>query len=164
MRLDLRLQRFHARFQHRALELLGFRPLRGFVGSQLRPALAARHHLDDDSDATISIKTGSGCLNMPASISPRSDDEQQLLPRHDRQPVEESPPHQDDAIADLTQGLPGSAGSRNGAALAALGGVFDAWAAWVSTQLVALWSPAFTAQDYGRELRGSSAARHNARR
>ena len=48
MRLDLGLQRFHARFQHGALELLGFGPLRGLAGFPFRPALAARHHLDDE--------------------------------------------------------------------------------------------------------------------
>ena len=48
MRLDLGLQRFHARFQHGALELLGFRPLGGLVGGQFRSTLAARHHLDDE--------------------------------------------------------------------------------------------------------------------
>ena len=48
MRLDLRLQRLHARFQHGALELFGFGALGGLVGGQLRSALAARHHLDDE--------------------------------------------------------------------------------------------------------------------
>ena len=64
MRLDLRLQRFHARFEHRALELLGFGPLGGLVGGQLRPALAARHHLDDeggDDEQKASAWEASGC-------------------------------------------------------------------------------------------------------
>ncbi len=48
MRLDLRLQRFHPRFQHGALELLGLGALGRLAGRQLRPALAARHDLDDE--------------------------------------------------------------------------------------------------------------------
>src|SRR5450631_2002668 len=48
MRLDLGLQRFHARFQHGALELFGFRPLGGLVGGHFRSAFAACHHLDDE--------------------------------------------------------------------------------------------------------------------
>src|SRR6266700_3772579 len=48
MRLDLGLQRLHARFQRGALELFGFGPLGGVAGGPFRPALAARHHLDDE--------------------------------------------------------------------------------------------------------------------
>ena len=48
MRLDLGLQRLHARFQHGALELFGFGPLGGLACRQFRSALAARHDLDDE--------------------------------------------------------------------------------------------------------------------
>jgi hypothetical protein len=47
MRLDLGLQRFHARFHHSALELLGLGPLGGLGRGQLGSALPARHDLDD---------------------------------------------------------------------------------------------------------------------
>jgi hypothetical protein len=47
VRLDLGLQRFHARFQHGAFELFGFGPLGGLVSCQFRSALPARYHLDD---------------------------------------------------------------------------------------------------------------------
>jgi hypothetical protein len=49
VRLDLGLQRFHARFQHSALELLGLGPLGGLAGRHICAALAAGHHLDDDA-------------------------------------------------------------------------------------------------------------------
>ena len=48
MRLDLRLQCFHPRFQHGALELLGFRAFGRFAGGKFGPALAARDDLDDE--------------------------------------------------------------------------------------------------------------------
>ena len=54
MRLDLGLQRLHARFEHRALELLGIGALGGLVGGQLRLALAAATTLMMN-DAMISI-------------------------------------------------------------------------------------------------------------
>ena len=65
MRLDLRLQRFHARFEHRALELLGLGALRRLARGQLRAALAARDDLDDERGDDDQKKLSVGSFRMP---------------------------------------------------------------------------------------------------
>src|SRR6266542_1394525 len=141
MRLDLGLQRFHARFQHGALELFGCRAMGGFVGGQFRSALAARHHLDDEG-GDDEHKSQDRNLEYASEYQAQERNEQQRLPGHYGHPIEETPPHHDGALADLAQGLSDSHRSRGRTAPAALGGVVGAWAALVGIHLVALGSPA----------------------
>src|SRR5207302_3115058 len=72
VRLDLRLQRFHARFEHAPLELFSLGSSGGLGGDPFRSALAARHHLDDDGDDDEQ-EYWSGCLNIAASTSSRNE-------------------------------------------------------------------------------------------
>ena len=66
------------------------------------------------NDAMISINTGIGCLRIPREHQRQQGHEQQLLPRHDGEPVEEAPPQRDHRTAQLVQGLPGIGGLRPG--------------------------------------------------
>ena len=105
------------------------------------------------NEAMMRIKNGMGCLSMPARIRPRNETSSSAFHEIDGQPIEERPPHHDDALADLAQGLSDSHWPRGGTALAALGGVVGAWAALVGIHLVALWSPAC----HGARLREGAA-------
>jgi hypothetical protein len=90
MRLDLGLQRFHARFEHRALELFGLGLLGGLVRSHFRSALAARHHLDDERGDDQQEEPIGGFSNAVADRTDRAEhggqdqtqegNEQKLLP------------------------------------------------------------------------------------
>jgi len=156
-------QRFHSRFHHPALELLGFGPLGGFAGGQFRSALSARHYLDDERGHDQQEGQG-GKLEYATHYQSQERNEQQRLPRDDGHPIEETPPHHDDALADFAEGLSDSHRTPRGTAVAALGGVVAAWAALAGIQLGALGCLLVKGQDYGRGTPDSSGTRRNARR
>ena len=105
-----------------------------WLAVKFRPALAARHHLDDEG-GDDEQKGQRGQLEYAADDQAQERYEQQRLPRHDGHPIEETPPHHDDAPADLAEGLADSHGPRGGIALAVRGGVVSAWIALVGIHL-----------------------------
>jgi len=117
MRLDLRLQCFHPCFDDRALELLGFRAFRRFAGGKLGPTLAAGDDLDDER-RDDQHQHRHRMLQNSREHQRQQGHEQQLLPRHDGEPIEEAPPDHGARVADLVQRLPNSGTPHDGAPLA----------------------------------------------
>ena len=106
VRLDLRLQRLHPRFQKAALELLGVRPQDGLARGKFRASLAPRHDLDNDRGDDEEERSGVGSFNMPPPrIMASNRTSSSAFQETSGHPIEKSPPHHDDALADLAEGL-----------------------------------------------------------
>jgi hypothetical protein len=162
MRLDLGLQRLHARFEHGALELFGFGPVASSaVSSALRlpPATALMM-----KEATMSAKTGLGCLNMPPRIRASNETSSNFF--HDTAASQSKKRHHITTMPSRISCrlclVPDGRRARPLLPRSAVSSVPGM--GWWAFILVPSGRLLVTGQDYGSGPLGSSAARQNARR